>query len=428
MSDSPPREPVIELVTVGHELLLGHTVDTNSAYAGQRLAAAGVRVVRRTSVGDDPADIADAVAGALARTGRVLTTGGLGPTRDDITKVVVGELLGLPLEFNTVVWDDLLARWQRIGREPSASNRTQAMVPRGATVLPNRWGTAPGLWIPSATGVVIMLPGVPFEMRNLLDHEVIPRLAERAGGVIRSHTLRTAGVPESILAEQVDSLEAELAPLSLAYLPDVAGVDLRLTAWNLPPDEADTRLAAGVAALRRRAAPWIYGEEDDDLAAVLFDAARTTGHRLAVAESCTGGLLGGRITAVAGSSEVFVGGVIAYADAAKTELLGVPAGLMAAHGAVSAEVAEAMVRGVAARTGADLAISITGVAGPGGGTDAKPVGTVWFGVLCRGEVETVRVGFPGTRPEIRARAVQAALFGLWRRIRGDGPLAGGTTV
>lgn len=427
---SAPARPgtALELVTVGHELLLGHTVDTNSAYAGQRLAGAGLRVVRRTSVGDDPHDIADAVGGALARTGLVLTTGGLGPTRDDVTKVVVSELLGLPLEFDEAVWAQLLARWQRIGRVPSESNRTQAMVPRGATVLPNAWGTAPGLWIPAATGVVIMLPGVPFEMRNLLDHEVLPRLVEQGGGVIRSRTLRTAGVPESVLGELLDPLEAELAPLSLAYLPDVAGVDLRLTAWQLPPDEADTLLTAGLTTLREVAGRWIYGEENDDLAAVLLDAARGAGHRIAAAESCTGGLLGGRLTSVAGSSDVFLGGVIAYADAVKTELLDVPPELIRAHGAVSAEVAEAMVRGVAARTGADLAISITGVAGPGGGSAEKPVGTVWFGVLCRGRVETIRVGFPGTRPEIRARAVQAALFGLWRRVRGEGPMAGGTTV
>ena len=245
--------------------------------------------------------------------------------------------------------------------------------------------------------------------------------------------LRTAGVPESVLGELLDPLETELAPLSLAYLPDVAGVDLRLTAWQLPADEADARLAVGLVRLRNLAGRWIYGEDDDDLAAVLLDAAREAGHRIAVAESCTGGLLGGRLTSVAGSSDVFVGGVIAYDDRLKSEYLGVSPDLLRTHGAVSAEVAEAMVRGVVARTGADLAISITGVAGPGGGSTDKPVGTVWFGVFCRGRVETIRVGFPGTRPEIRARAVQAALFGLLRRIdpsrRRQPPGAfGGTTV
>lgn len=409
MTTSPTRGATIEVVTIGHELLLGHTLDTNSAYAGQRLADAGVRVVRRTSVGDNPADIAEAVGSALDRTGWVLTTGGLGPTRDDITKHVVSELLGMPLAFDEAIWAELLARWQRIGRIPSDSNRTQAMVPRGATVLPNRWGTAPGLWIPSPRGTVIMLPGVPHEMRNLLDHEVVPRLLDQGGGVIRSRTVRTAGVPESVLGERLDPLEAELAPLSLAYLPDVAGVDLRLTAWQLPASEADARLAAGVARLREVAGQWIYGEGDDDLAAVLLAAARAAGRRIAVAESCTGGLLGGRITAIPGSSDCFLGGVIAYHDAVKTELLGVEAELIARHGAISGEVAEAMVRGVAERTGADLALSITGIAGPAGGSEEKPVGTVWFGVWDCNKVTSVRVGFPGTRFEIRARAVQAGL-------------------
>lgn len=410
MTTSPTRGAAIELVTVGHELLLGHTVDTNAAYAGQRFANVGVRVVRRATVGDNPADIAEAVGNALDRTGLVLTTGGLGPTRDDITKHVVSELLGLPLAFDDEVWSALLARWQRIGRTPSESNRTQAMVPLGATVLPNRWGTAPGLWITSPRGIVIMLPGVPNEMRNLLDHEVVPRLVDQGGGVVRSRTLRTAGIAESALAERIDLLEAELAPLTLAYLPDVAGVDLRLTAWQLPAGEADARLAVAAARLRELAGQWIYGEGDDDLAAVLLAAARAVGRRIAVAESCTGGLLGGRITAIPGSSDCFLGGVIAYHDAVKTALLGVEAELISRHGAVSDEVAAAMVRGVAKRTGADLALSITGIAGPDGGSEEKPVGTIWFGVLDCNKVTTFRVGFPGTRFEIRARAVQAGLL------------------
>jgi nicotinamide-nucleotide amidase len=422
---SPTRGAAIELVTVGNELLLGHTVDTNAAYAGQRFADAGVRVVRRATVGDNPADIAEAVSSALDRTGMVLTTGGLGPTRDDITKHVVSELLGMPLAFNDEIWAEMLARWQRIGRVPSESNRTQAMVPTGAMVLPNRWGTAPGLWIPSPRGTVIMLPGVPNEMRNLLDHEVVPRLVDQGGGVVRSRTLRTAGIAESALAELVDPVEEELAPLTLAYLPDVAGVDLRLTAWQLPAAEADARLTAGSARLRDLAGQWIYGEGDDDLAAVLLTAARAAGRRIAVAESCTGGLLGGRITAIPGSSDCFVGGVIAYHDAVKTARLGVPSELIARHGAVSGEVAEAMVRGVAERTGADLALSITGIAGPDGGSETKPVGTVWFGLLDCNKVTAIHVGFPGSRPEIRARAVQAGLGRMLEMVIGRRSYVGG---
>lgn len=419
----------VEIVTIGTELLLGFTVDTNSAHIGRSLANIGVRVARRTAVGDTPDEIREAVDAALTRTGMVITTGGLGPTRDDISKHAIAELLGTPLEFNEAVWQELVARWQRLGRTIAESNRSQAMVPAGGTVLPNRWGTAPGLWLEGPRGVVILLPGVPTEMRNLLEHEVMPRLATRGGrGVIRSRMLRTAGIPESVLGEKVGDLEESFAPLSLAYLPDVAGVDLRLTAWNLDRDEADTRLEAAAAALRERVGAWIYGEGDDDLAAVVLHELAAREEHLAVAESCTGGMLGARLTAISGSSASFRGGVVAYADGAKAMMLGVPPADIAKHGAVSAPVAEAMARGAADQLGADVAVAITGIAGPTGGTEEKPVGTVWFGFSCRGVVDSARVIFPGTRDEIRARAVQAALVGVLRRVRGEAVPAGGTTI
>lgn len=419
----------IEIVTIGTELLLGFTVDTNSAAIGRSLAAIGVRVARRTAVSDSAAEIREAVDAALTRTGMVITTGGLGPTRDDISKHVIAELLGMPLQFDQVVWDELTARWQRLGRRIAESNRSQAMVPAGGTVLPNRWGSAPGLWLEGARGVVILLPGVPLEMRKLLEHEVAPRLAARGGKVvIRSRVLRTAGIPESVLGEKVGDLEELFAPVSLAYLPDVAGVDLRLTAWELEDAEAERRLDSAAAQLRERVGAWIYGEGDDDLAAALLAELQQRGEALAVAESCTGGLLGGRLTAISGASATFRGGVIAYADAAKVGLLGVDPDLIVREGAVSAPVAEAMARGAAKRLGAEVAVAITGIAGPTGGSEEKPVGTVWFGFCCRGVVESARVIFPGTRDEVRARAVQAALVGMLRRVRGEAIPAGGTTI
>ena len=400
----------IELVTVGTELLLGFTVDTNAAEIGRALAAEGIRVVRRTAVADRPEEIAAAVAGALSRSGAVLTTGGLGPTRDDMTKTVVAALYGAPLEFDEGVWAALLERYRRFGRVPAASNRTQAEVPRGATVLPNQWGTAPGLWLEGEPGLTIMLPGVPGEMRNLLAHEVVPRLRGRgAGKVIRSRVVRTSGIAESTLAEQLGEIEAEIEPLSLAYLPGVAGVDLRLTAWGLDSDAADSALDAAVARLLDLADGYGYGTDDADLAAVVLDRARRRGLRLGAAESCTGGMVGARLTAVPGSSDVFVGGVVCYDNRLKAELLGVDPALIAAHGAVSAEVAAAMASGVRERLGVDLAASVTGIAGPGGGSDDKPVGTVWLGVAGPEGVETIRTVFGGGREEIRARAAQGAL-------------------
>lgn len=407
----------IELVTVGTELLLGFTVDTNSAWIGRALAAVGVQVVRRTSIADAPDAIRDAVDAALSRTGFVLTTGGLGPTRDDLTKHVIAELLQQPLQFDEAIWAMLSERWAKLGRTLVESNRSQAMVPAGATVLTNHWGSAPGLWLESPRGTVVMLPGVPSEMARLMEHEVLPRLATRGDGtVIRSSTVRTSGIGESVLAETIGALEDELAPLSLAYLPGVAGVDLRVTAWGLPAGEADARLADASARLHSHIGVHAWGDGEDDLATLLLAALRLRGNSLAVAESCTGGLLGGRLTETPGSSDVFRGGVIAYSNRAKGDLLDVPIALIEAHGAVSREVAEAMAAAVATRFGADTAISITGVAGPGGGSAEKPVGTVWFGLLQGGVVDSVRMQFPGDRSEVRARATQAALFGLWRRL------------
>jgi nicotinamide-nucleotide amidase len=407
----------IELVTIGTELLLGITLDTNAAEIARALAAHGVRVTRRASVADRPDEIRDAVSDALERTGAVLTTGGLGPTRDDITKKVVADLFQAPLEFDPAVWANLLERFARLERTPAASNRSQAEVPRGATVLRNRWGTAPGLWLEGALGLAIMLPGVPHEMRRLLETEVVPRLARRGSGlVIRSLVVRTSGIPESSLAERLVEIEQDIAPLSLAYLPGLEGVDLRLSAWNLESSEADRRLRDAADLLRARAGEWVYGEDESDLAALVLDRLRSQGSRLAVAESCTGGLLGARITEIPGSSDVFVGGVIAYDNAPKIELLGVPAALLAEHGAVSEPVTRAMAQGAARRFGVGAALSITGIAGPGGGSPSKPVGTVWFGCVLDEAVETWRVLFVGTRHEIRARAAQAALMRLYRRL------------
>jgi nicotinamide-nucleotide amidase len=262
-----------------------------------------------------------------------------------------------------------------------------------------------------------MLPGVPLELRNLMTHEVTPRLAQRSdSGVIRSRTVRATGIAESTLAERMGEIEAAIAPLTLAYLPGLEGVDLRVTAWSLPPEEADRRLADAVRELRARAGGAVYGEDDADLAALVLDRARAAGVRLAVAESCTGGLVGARLTEVPGSSDVFAGGIIAYENVAKSSLLGVPAALLEREGAVSEPVAAAMAEGALERLGADLAVSVTGIAGPGGGTDAKPVGTVCFGLAGRGATATSRSILIGSRSEIRRRAAQAALFLLFQRL------------
>ena len=410
----------IELVAIGNELLLGHTLDTNGAEIARTLSALGVEIVRRSAVPDRPEEIAAAVGEALRRTGAVITTGGLGPTRDDVSKKVVADLYGMPLEFDENVWTDIVARFARARRTPAASNRGQAEVPRGATVLRNRWGTAPGLWLEGPPGLTIMLPGVPSEMRKLLEYEVGPRLAALAGGgVVRSLLVRTTAIPESTLAERMGDVEQEIAPLTLAYLPGTHGVDLRLTAWRMDPAEADRRLRQAADLVTIRAGEHVYGEGDADLAAVVLERARRASLSLGAAESCTGGLVGGRLTDIPGSSDVFMGAVVCYADRLKTELLEVPAELIRAHGAVSEDVARAMAEGARRRLGVDLAVSVTGIAGPTGGTAEKPVGTVWFGVASPTGTDTRRIVFLGSRREVRERAAQTALYLLDRRLHAD---------
>ena len=409
----------LEVLTIGTELLLGYTVDTNAAELGRALAAAGAEITRRTTVPDRPEAIRAGVVEALERTGFVIATGGLGPTRDDMTKTVVAELLDKRLVLDARVLASIEARFQRMGRPMPASNRTQAEIPEGATILPNPRGTAPGLWVEDARGrIVVLLPGVPREMRGLLVEEVLPRLVARQGGsrrVVLSRTVRTTGVSESALAERVGPIEPEIVPLTLAYLPSVDGVDLRVTAWGLEPRDADARLLAVIQRLKAAVGEHGYGEDEADLAAVLLDALRTGRHRLAVAESCTGGMIGERITNIPGASDTFIGGVVAYADVIKTAALKVPLETLEAYGAVSEATVRAMAEGAQRLFSADCTIAVTGIAGPGGGTPEKPVGTVWLAARKHTTTRVLTRVLPGDRDDVRRRAAQAGLD-LLRRL------------
>jgi len=406
----------LEIVTIGDELLLGLTIDTNAAWLARELAADGVSIVRRASVGDDAAMIAAAVRDALDRSGAVITTGGLGPTADDMTKPSIAELFGRDMVFDAERWEALKQLWRDRGRpgELPESNRQQVMIPAGARVLTNRHGTAPAIFLEDERGRwVAMLPGVPREMRGIFAEELRPIIRERLGeaqAVVRTRTVRTTGVAESQLPTLLGDAVRGVDGMSLAYLPGQEGVDLRLTVRGAAPEEADARLAAGCALLAERVGKFVYADQASvDLAEVVLAACRTRGLRLAVAESCTGGLLGGRLTAIAGSSDVFLGGVIAYDNAVKRAALGVSDELLARAGAVSEDVARAMASGVRERLGSDIGIGITGVAGPGGGSAEKPVGTVWIAVDVQGAVRTFGGKLIGDRSEVRYRATQAAL-------------------
>jgi nicotinamide-nucleotide amidase len=412
MSNDP--SPIAAIVAVGDELLLGETVDTNSAWMGRELTRLGLRVVRRYTVGDVPEDIEDAVAAAAGGADVVIVTGGLGPTRDDLTRDVVAALYGRPLHEDP----DLLAALQRRFAERGYDrlpepNRTQARIPEGARVLVNRHGTAPGLALEEDGALIVLLPGVPREMRAIYEEEVMPMLAERYIGRlrgIRHRVLHTSGVAESRLSELVEEvLPADMGPVSIAFLPDALGVDLRLTVRGLPASGADEALHAIAELLAPVIEPWRYDSEAGDLADAVVRAMRSRGATLAVAESCTGGALAHRVTRVPGVSDTFLGGVVTYANAAKRDLLGVPDEVIDRCGAVSEEVARRMAEGVLRAFGADVGIGITGIAGPGGGSEEKPVGTVWTAVSLGGATVAHRSVFLGDREGVQARAAQDAL-------------------
>ncbi len=425
----------LELITIGDELLLGFTVDTNAVHIARTLADLGVRIVRRATVADTPEDIVSAVNEALDRTGAVLTTGGLGPTADDRTHESLAIAFDRALEMHEAPRAALAERWlQRFGKPMPDSNLRQFMLPRASDVLTNRHGSAPGIWIENDRGQwVATMPGVPREMRGMLAEEIIPRIQRRMtdrgdaeATVIRSLTLRTTGISESAVADHLAEFRRTVHDVPLSYLPGLDGVDLRLTVSDLSPAEADAKLALAAHTVRERVGTWIYGENDDDLAALVLAQLGAHSHTIAVAESCTGGLLGGRLTAIPGSSAHVLGGVIAYANRIKVEQLGVPTELIAEHGAVSEPVARAMASGVRERFGADVGIGVTGVAGPGGGSAEKPVGTVWIAVDMQGEVHAVRPVLPGDRSEIRHRATQIALERVRRVYAGDAAAPGWT--
>lgn len=416
----PAAAKRIEVVTIGDELLLGFTIDSNAAHLARALASIGMHVVRRTTVGDAADAIADAVREALDRTGAVITTGGLGPTSDDLTKPSIAAIFGRAMELDEAHLRWMAERWQkRFNRPLPAANRQQAMIPAGAVKLENNHGSAPGIWLEDQRGRwVAMLPGVPREMRGMLDDTLLPRLERRvgAGTVVRSLTLRTTGVGESLLADQIDSMGGRPLEASLAYLPSIAGVDLRLTVRDRTWPDADAILERDGTRLRGLLGTAIYGENDDDLAAIVLGMCRGRGLSIAVGESCTGGLLGARLTAIDGASAVVLGGVIAYHNETKIDLLGVSRDTLAQHGAVSEEVVREMASGARRAVHAAIGLAITGVAGPTGGTLEKPVGTVWIAADIEGDVHARLLKLWGDRDEIRQRSAQWTLGLLRERL------------
>ncbi|MCT0208407.1 competence/damage-inducible protein A [Synechococcus sp. CS-1332] len=410
----------MEVLCIGTELLLGNIVNGNARWLAEQLAALGVVHHRQQVVGDNRDRLIDAVRQASGRCRVLVTTGGLGPTPDDLTTEAIAAAFGADLVEHGEIWAAIQARITARGRSVAASNRKQALLPRGAAVLPNPTGTAPGMiWTPVPGFTVLTFPGVPSELRAMWAATAAPWLQQAglAGGVFASRMLRFWGVAESDLAERVQDLLALENPTVAPYA-GAGEVKLRVTARAADGAAAAALLAPVEAELRRRTGPSCFGADGDSLASVVLVELRRRGETLAVAESCTGGGLGAALVAVPGASEVFLGGVIAYANAVKQDLLGVPAELLDVHGAVSDPVAEAMAAGARRLTGATWAVAVTGIAGPGGGTEQKPVGLVHIAVAgpdgcCS---EAVRFGSGRERTWIQTLTVGESLNRLRLRL------------
>ena len=425
-ADAGNSVPSAVLVSVGDELLLGRTVDSNAAWLADELGAFGLGVLRGYTVADRNDEIQRAVTRGLDESEVVLVTGGLGPTNDDRTKGAVAVLLNLPLLLDRGLLERLEARFRTHGYERlPEKNMSQAQVPQGARILANPLGTAPGLAMEQGSSLVVLLPGVPREMKAIVQGDLKTMLLGRFQDrllPVRQRTFHTTGVPESDLAGRVETLlPEEMGPLSLAFLPDLTGVDLRFTARGVSAGEAESWFEKVQRSLAPLLEEYGFQAHGGDIVEPLGHALMATGRRVAVAESCTGGLLARRLTERPGSSDYFVGAVVAYHNAVKADVLGVSTSDLEKQGAVSEEVARQMARGVARLLDCEAAVAVTGVAGPGGGSVSKPVGTVWCSALVDDQVVARRQQFSGDRSAVRERAAQAALTLLLRSLEGGRP-------
>ena len=414
----------VEILCVGTELLLGNILNGNARWLAEELSALGLPHYRQTVIGDNRERLIAQIQEIAGRSRVLITTGGLGPTPDDLTTEAIAAAFSTPLEERPEVWADITAKSRSRGREPSVETRRQALLPCGAAVLPNPTGTAPGMiWSPVEGFTLLTFPGVPSEMRAMWQQTAAPWLRQSglSTGAYVSRMLRFWGIGESALAAQVGDLLDQSNPTVAPY----AGrgeVKLRITAQAASEAEAQRLVMATEDDLRQRTGQLCFGVDDQSLASVVLAQLRRRGQTLAVAESCTGGGLGAELTAVPGSSDVLLGGVIAYSNAVKSKVLGVPEALLEQVGAVSDPVAEAMAEGVRRLTGSDWSLAITGIAGPGGGTESKPVGLVHLAVAGPDGCEShpIRLGSTRGRDWIRMVSAGEALNRLRLRLMATG--------
>ena len=401
----------VHLLTIGDEILIGQTIDTNSAWMGQQLNLIGARVERIVSLSDDRTEITDGLHASLERADVILITGGLGPTKDDITKKTIADFFGAEMIFHKETWNRIEGFFKKLGRQTTPAHRQQCFMPDNAEILVNKMGTAPGMWFEHEGRVVVSMPGVPYEMKYLMEYEVLPRLQKKFPGEAIAHrTVMTVGEGESRIAQRLEQFEDGLpAHLKLAYLPNLGQVRVRISGRSLDAAALGVELDQKRNELSELLSDLIYGYDDEPFEAALGKQLLARGWQFGVAESCTGGLIARRMTSIPGASGYFRGGIVAYDNAVKTKLLGVREATLAAHGAVSEQTVREMAAGALAALDADVSLAVSGIAGPTGGTPDKPVGTIWLAAATRDRTVTHLL----TLGKDRERNVQyAAVMGL----------------
>lgn len=401
-----------ELISTGTELLLGQTPNTNADYLSQKLSALGINVYYHTTVGDNAATLAEVIESALKRVDLVITTGGLGPTVDDLTKQTVCKVLGVEQELHPDSLKRIEELFATMGLDMPESNVKQAYFPHGSKVVSNHLGTAPGAIVEHNDKIVVILPGPPFEMKPMFEESVEPYLRSKAGTapeVVRTRVLKVFGMSESAVEEMLGEVLNSPPGTTIAFLAKQAEINVRLSVTGVETGRAQELLDELESQIRAKLGDRIFAVDNEDMALVVGELLTYRRITMATAESCTGGLIGGKLTSISGSSAYYVGGFNTYSNDLKVKLLGVSEKTLDTHGAVSAETAREMAQGARIRTGADIAISVTGIAGPGGGSAEKPVGLVYAGLATPEGCEAVKFNFFGDREAIRALTVNGAL-------------------
>jgi len=405
------------IITIGDEILIGQIMNTNGAFIGEKLSHIGIPAEYMVVVGDDEEKILGEFKRAIEVANVVIVTGGLGPTHDDVTRSAVCKFFDTDLVPDEEVRKNIERLMKRRNYPWTQAAEDQALVPRKATPIHNQHGTAPGMWFEENGKYFCVMPGVPYEMKAMVENFVLPRLSKLTHGVIIRHrVLKTTGIPESFLAQKLGDINGLTGSARLAFLPSPKGVRLRITAQAPTPEEADQKLDEVEKRIREKANKYIYAVGEIELEVTLSELLNDKQKTLAIAESCTGGLIGDRLTNIPGSSSFLLADVVAYSNEAKVKYLDVSESLIQQHGAVSKEVAEAMAAGVRKTAGADIGVSVTGIAGPSGGTPDKPVGLVWIAYADAGETVSLKFNFGDERIRVKERASQAAMELVRRRL------------